>query len=87
VNDDNLTTIFVDRCVDEINAFHRDERKAQVKTMRTRAKVRALQAIHDARKSGQGNTDGLVDEARAFAREFLVEQYSETVVERGQLGR
>lgn len=77
-----LVTVFVDRAVDEINAFHRDERKAQVRQIRAEAALRGEEAL---KVANLADPNFIADKAREFAREFLADQYSEAVVERRTL--
>ena len=82
----HLQQIYTDRLIDEINAFHRDERKAQVKNMRMMAKSMEGALISAASISADPVTF-VIDQARADARKYLTEQYSEDVVDRRTLAK
>lgn len=78
-----LETLFVDRAIDEVNAFHRDERKAQIKEMRAFAKDHARDALHEIIQTGiVSDPYFIADKAREFARNYLEEQYTEDAVSR-----
>lgn len=79
---------FIDRQLDEINAFHRDERKAQIREVREAAKM-DWEAIEKA-ISVLSPEDAVVfieDKARENGRTYLREQYSEDVVDRRTLAK
>jgi hypothetical protein len=76
-----LVTQMIDRVIDDINAFHRDEAKPQ------RAQARGIlksdvDLAERLRLGAELDPNFVADKAREWAREYLLDQYEAGAVEK-----